>query len=343
MTFEVERLEWPSSDRLEITGRWFGVRGRRFIRPTLDVEVNGESRRMLAVLDHKPWAVEDGKDWVAAFPWHGEPVDLAGGELTVGSDVTVELLEPGEKQPVPRRVARRPRADVLESELATLRSEARRLARELQLARADHSADLGRKTEEHAAELERIRSERAAAERDADHRVAALRGELDTERNKVQQLEAALRSVKHELAIARSDLTAQREELERERLAIAADASESAAAETEKLRVERDAARRESAKARGERDAAKREAAKALAARDTALRDRDRARQPRPAASSAPTKIIEDTPAPAPPIVAAPTQSWPDPPSAQRSPLAARIAALGALIVIIVILVLLFA
>ena len=341
MAFEVERIEWPSPDRLELCGRWFGVRGRRVIRPTLDVEVNGESRRMLAVLDHKPWAVEDGQEWIAAFPWHGEPVDLAGGELTVGSDITVELLTPGEKQPAPRKVARRPRADVLESELATLRSEARRLARELHAARSEHAADIGKRAEEQAAELERIRAERQAAERDAAHRTASLRSELDTERAKVQQLEAALREVRHDLAVARADLTAQREELERERASIEAHASEAARAEAETLRQERDTARRESAKARGERDAARREAAKARADRDTAMRDRDRARQPRPVAAAPPT-VIEDTPAvPAPPIVTPATQSWPPPPSARGSSLAARIAALAALILVIVFLVLL--
>ena len=73
VAFEVERAGWPSPDRLEVVGRWFGVRGRRFIRPTLYVDADGESRRLLAVLDHKPWAVEDGEEWIAAFAWDGDP------------------------------------------------------------------------------------------------------------------------------------------------------------------------------------------------------------------------------------------------------------------------------
>ena len=59
VTFEVERFEWASDDRLEVVGRWFGLRGHRFLRPTLDVEVSGARRRMLAVLEHKPWAAEE--------------------------------------------------------------------------------------------------------------------------------------------------------------------------------------------------------------------------------------------------------------------------------------------
>ena len=49
VSFEVDRFEWAADDQLEIEGRWFGLRGRRFIRPTLDVEVDGEPRRLLAL------------------------------------------------------------------------------------------------------------------------------------------------------------------------------------------------------------------------------------------------------------------------------------------------------
>ena len=58
LAFEVERFTWPSDDRLEVTGRWFGVRGRRFMRPTLHLRVDGRRRRLIAVLDHKPWAAD---------------------------------------------------------------------------------------------------------------------------------------------------------------------------------------------------------------------------------------------------------------------------------------------
>ena len=58
LAFEVERFEWTSDDRLLVTGRWFGVRGRRFMRPTLHLRVDGRRRRLIAVLDHKPWAAD---------------------------------------------------------------------------------------------------------------------------------------------------------------------------------------------------------------------------------------------------------------------------------------------
>src|SRR4051794_41254560 len=94
VTFEVERFEWAADDRLELEGRWFGLRGRRFIRPTLDVQVDGEPRRLLALMEHKPWAALDGEDWQAAFAWEGERGDIAA-ELAVGADLSFELPRPG--------------------------------------------------------------------------------------------------------------------------------------------------------------------------------------------------------------------------------------------------------
>src|SRR4051794_3920065 len=98
VTFEVERFEWAADDRLELEGRWFGLRGRRFIRPTLEVEFNGEPRRLLALMEHKPWAALDGEEWVAAFAWEGEHGDVAA-ELAVGADLSFELPQPNGASP----------------------------------------------------------------------------------------------------------------------------------------------------------------------------------------------------------------------------------------------------
>ena len=71
LAFELERFEWTAADRLEVSGRWFGVRGRRFVRPTLHLRVDGRRRRLIAVLDHKPWAADTEDLWTAAFTWRG--------------------------------------------------------------------------------------------------------------------------------------------------------------------------------------------------------------------------------------------------------------------------------
>ena len=39
VTFEVERFDWVDDARLEVLGRWSGVRGLRFVRPVLTVPV----------------------------------------------------------------------------------------------------------------------------------------------------------------------------------------------------------------------------------------------------------------------------------------------------------------
>jgi hypothetical protein len=338
VTFQVERVGWPSPDRIEVVGRWFGVRGRRFIRPTLYVSVDGKARRLLAVLDHKPWAVEDGESWIAAFQWEGEPVELSGAELTVGPDITVELGGSGERHSTGRRFTRRPRADELEGELAAMRDKARQLGRELHAARAEHSAERSRIAAEHEAELEKLRAERARTGEEAEHQVAELRGELDAQRDRVARLETAVRKARQELAVARSDAAVQREGIADERAAIEAELSKSVAKEVEALRAERDTARRESATARGERDAA--------------IRDRDRARQERQVllsrVRSEGEKRRGDQPVvparqataalPAPPVVT-PASTTPQAPGGRD--LAARVAAIAAILLLVAVVALL--
>ena len=94
MAFEVERFEWTAPDRLEVAGRWSGLRGHRFLRPTLDLEVSGKRKRMLAILEHKPWAAEEGEQWIAAFAWTGAQAGIETAELTVSPDLAVQLPLP---------------------------------------------------------------------------------------------------------------------------------------------------------------------------------------------------------------------------------------------------------
>src|SRR4051794_41952835 len=79
VAFEVERFAWATSDRLELTGRWFGLRGHRFMRPALLVEAGDDRPPLPALLEHKPWAADDGEPWTAAFAWDGGPGDPSAG------------------------------------------------------------------------------------------------------------------------------------------------------------------------------------------------------------------------------------------------------------------------
>lgn len=286
VAFEVERVAWPSPDRVEIAGRWFGVRGRRFVRPTLELEVDGERRRMLAVLDHKPWAAEDGEVWVAAFDWDGEQADLAGGELSVGPDVSVELLPEGKADGRPR-TARRSRASELEAELREARREAERLSRKLRRANESHLADITRRDTAHAEELERLRAELAASKDEGERRAEELRVKLDSERERLRRkLDSERERLRHERDSERQRAESSADELRQAREELSA-LRDAAAAEAQRVTAELEAARRESASARADREDAMRE-------RDRARRERDR---PRAEEMQAAVPLLADPPA----------------------------------------------
>ncbi len=257
VTFEVDRFGWTSDDELELVGRWFGLRGHRFLRPTLDVVVAGERRRMLAVLEHKPWAAEEGEEWVAAFTWRGEHAALDDAELTVSPDLAVQLpLPDGPRPPTAapaaaagdRRPARRPRTAVLEDELAAALAESARLTQELTTARETHS--------EAARELrERARVAQEEAKR--------LAGELEQARERMTAAEAEAGEI-----VAAAEVQTRREV---ERLSDERDAALAA----------RDSAVTQAAEARVERDAALKKLAAAESERDALVEARDRARQER--------------------------------------------------------------
>lgn len=106
ISFELEQLTLTDDHRLELTGRWFGVRGRRFMRPALTLIAAGTRSRLLADLEHKPWAAEDGESWVAAFPLQAPTEEVLELELAVAPDIAVMLAPPPELAQLPRaRVA----------------------------------------------------------------------------------------------------------------------------------------------------------------------------------------------------------------------------------------------
>jgi hypothetical protein len=195
--------------RLVVAGRWYGVSGRRFVRPVL--QAPGQ-RRVIAVLDHKPWSADEGAPWLAAFP--GDGVE-GPSRLQVAPDIAVELPEAGpdagDGVPRPARLIRPPAAP--EAEPAPEPGRERRDAGE-------------------AAEIEAMRRERDAARAEADR----LRTELDHARKESERVQT-------ELDHALTDADHLRTELSHVRAQVNALGREHEEAQAKAERLEADATR----------------------------------------------------------------------------------------------------
>jgi hypothetical protein len=246
--FALTRFEAVDGARVEVEGTWSGVRGVRFVRPALVVHANGAERTLLAVLEHKPWPAEEGRLWLAAFPWDGGELDAAQTELAVAPSIVVPLggpdapaIDPDPHVALRARVAEaEERARRLEAEVGLLRREREeRTAPDVVQREAAAVAE-----REQAAKDAGRRS--ALAERDA---AVAARQAVIAERD------AARAERDHALA-ARDGALAQRDALARE-LRDRDQAADGAARRREQALTERDEARRE--RERAERQAAGRE------------------------------------------------------------------------------------
>jgi len=254
VAFEVERFEWTDSDRLEVTGRWYGLRGHRFVRPVLVVQTGDEQRRMLALLEHKPWAADDGEEWIAAFPWEGPPLELSAAELAVAPSLAVDLPMPR----IPGRGGKAPAA-----------SEGPLLARRGPAPPAPHATNPGPHDDPPSAD-----------------EVTALRAALAGEQASVRRLAAELDDAHQGLAAAAAAAD-DHDALQHERDAALAARDEALARanldhdaiieERDTAVHERSAALYERDEALDERAAANFERESAIAERDAAFAERDRA------------------------------------------------------------------
>jgi hypothetical protein len=189
--FELDRFEVDADgDRLTLSGRWFGVRGRRFVRPTLTLSAAGLPQRLLADMEHKPWAASDGEAWVAAFAWDLDSEVVTDLELGVAPDIAVALPPPG---------------------AAPQRTEALS-ARPAHRARDDADERAARLLEAERRENERLRSELSAAGEASVQTEAAI-ARRDAALSKADDLSAQLDEALRE----RDQALAARDEAVRER------------------------------------------------------------------------------------------------------------------------------
>jgi hypothetical protein len=252
VVFELERLE-QSDGLLELSGRWFGVRGRRFVRPTLTVVAPGRPQRLLADLRDKPWQAEDGAEWIAAFTWDGDPSDFGEIELNVAPDISIVLTGTGDDTADAAVAAGSEPARVelqrTWADLADERRESERMRRELVAVRTE--------LDEAHAELAQLREAAVEADAAISRRDAAL-AKLDAVESEHAETTRALERAHHERDQARR-------------------ARDHALTERDRAIADREQAAAHAEHAARERGQALRERDRAGAARDEALRERDQA------------------------------------------------------------------
>ncbi|MBV9007083.1 MAG: hypothetical protein JO181_20615, partial [Solirubrobacterales bacterium] len=273
VAFELERFELDPSGRLELNGRWFGVRGRRFVRPTLTFAGDGERSRSLADLEHKPWSPGEGELWTAAFPWEFEGAGVEDVELAVAPDIAI-ALPPPRGMPPAHRGGRRARA-------RPRRGDGEQRDAPLDTTTADSDEAPRRREPSEIARLQRdvhqLTAEVASARRDLE-RVGAERDDALSAR--VQVL-----AERDEAALDRDRVAGERDAAAAERDAAWAE-RDAAWAERDAAWAERDATAAALARSTAEREEAASDRDQALAARDRALAERDAAIAARDAAAA---------------------------------------------------------
>lgn len=219
VSFELERLD-HDGDELVVSGHWSGLRGVRFMRPTLVVA----DRQVLATLEHKPWAPRTDRAWTAAFPWKGGTPEAGELELAVAPSVSVQLgapvddpepalvlVTPPQEQPAPAPAvpdAELPpplTTDRMRTRLLEQEVEALALERDELRSRLDDAQQLLEAADAARVELEvNLRRERRAADTAGQTRDEVTRARTAAERDRdnalaqldeaVQDREAAVRT-----------------------------------------------------------------------------------------------------------------------------------------------------
>jgi flagellar biosynthesis chaperone FliJ len=265
IVFELERFE-PAAGRLELSGRWFGVRGRRFMRPTLPTDLDPGRVRALADLDDKPWAAEDGAPWTASFPWESDR-RLQASELSVAPDITIQLPAPRARRGRPERLPAVPRREAMTASWGDVITSVETPARADTPPRAAPETEPGVGGPEPTVVDPAVgEPESAVAEPDP----AQLAAEVEGLRAQLDEASASLAASDAEVAAVRRQLDALGSELEeaRRQLSLRSQGIEDAQTELTTARAAREAALRNAARAESERDTALTQAAQAEAERD---------------------------------------------------------------------------
>lgn len=273
VVFELDRFDVTVGTGCLLQGRWFGVRGRRFMRPTLTMTVEGRKTRLLADIAHKPWDPEDGKPWEARFPGEVGDGEPTVAELTVAPDITIALpvsdggAHAGKRKP-------RSGPDTLMRELAQAQREVRQSNRAVAAAEAEKGR-MATQLEAVAAELDEVRRAHEQARQERDRTAAERDAARRAHEAAAEQGEAARLALERALA-ERDAATAMRETAVSERKAALAARDRAISARDAAITGQNDAvSARDAALAAREEAVSGRDAA--LAARAAAFSERDAA------------------------------------------------------------------
>jgi hypothetical protein len=324
---EIERFEFATPERIEIVGYWTGLRGRRFMRPTLILKGEGEPKRLLALLEHKPWSAVEGSEWIAAFKWEGDVVSFESAEMNVGAGLDLELpaprMRPGKPARFRKRVEARdasrpvelpkPKARGVVSETpktdpdpeatqpmpaapaadSPAASAAAPTAKDVPGADAALEARIG----EAKAAADRLRTERNELRRERDQaleKLRTLRAELESERQAREQVVNDARAVERESANRMLGEGAElRAAVERQREIAYLERDDAKTARDEAIAL-RDKACEERDAALAEAKEARRERKEAFAQRDRAVKLRERAEAERAKAIAEQEQAIDE-------------------------------------------------
>lgn len=254
-TFDVDVLEVDrAAGRVRLEGRWSGVRGLRFMRPTLVAD----GRQVLATLEDKPWAPHEGAAWRASFPWDAGEEQLVGAVLEVAPSVVVPLDEDARPVPGPRTPGTPPGAPAPSAGPSPGRP---RIAPErdgfpLPVAVPDDGSA----------------SAAPPGPDPRDDELRAARGTLERHRGELQALRRDVLRLEQQRDEAMRDLEAANRARRR-----AEERAEEALAATRAAEHERDALRRERDEVVGDRDAARRQRDEVLLAHRTVEQQLQRA------------------------------------------------------------------